>query len=285
MDIKQYCSYLMLMLCGSAWGITTATSNFARVITITGGVAVSQPGETQTLYPTNVINIPIIGLSNGVPAVVGSTSVTNTVANTYNAKKHWQAIGTGEVFLGLQWLINPLIINQLGVAFGGAGEANLQGTITINSVPSGSQYKYQTNHGKVVARDKLLFCLPNYSIQPFITGSFGASFNTAHGYYTYPMINSSVSAPWFEDKTQSFSYTYSLGLGIQKNINRNWNVALGYEFADWGRSGLGSGTFGVQDDIQILGTSFTVSEPATYNGPKLSHIYTHNVLLSVSYLY
>ncbi|RUQ88853.1 hypothetical protein [Legionella septentrionalis] len=290
MKLQRITTAFMLFFCSSAFALgdwyDDWSSSFTRVITLTGGVALANPGQNQTFYLSRVENIPIIGVSStGAPVIIGSIPVTNTFSNTYNAHKKTEVMGTGEVFFALQWPFPNGVLNQLGVAFGGASDANIKGTVSVNAVPTGSSYQYNVNHGKAVIRDKLIFAPFWNSVQPFLTGSLGASFNKSHGFSTAPTVDPNFSATWFENNTQSFSFTYSVGLGLQKCLNNNWNISLGYEFEDWGRSSLGQGIVGTQQSIVVSGTSFVISQPITYNGPSLSHLYTHNILLSISYLF
>lgn len=259
---------------------------YAKVITLTGGLAHTSPGRNQSRTISRIENIPIIGIDAvGQAIVTGLIPITRTFTNRYQSNNENQVIGTGEAFFALQWELNPLIVNQLGLAIGGAGSAHVQGTIDINSRPSGSSYSYNIYHSKLVARDKIIFKPTWHKLHTFLTGSMGSSFNLSRNYSTSPVIDSNFSAPSFENETNSFSFTYSVGLGIQKEINCNWNFSVGYEFADLGRSNLGSGNFGTNTQALLLGTLFTQSQSGTYEGPGLAHLYTHNLLFSVSYVY
>jgi opacity protein-like surface antigen len=251
---------------------------FNKVISLSGGAAISSPGRDQTLTLTTVNYIPILGPG---PTLLGSTTLTTFITNTYSAITSTQTTATGEAFFALQWALDEFTNNQLGIGIGAAGDVTERGTITVNGTPSLSGYEYKVDHTKLVLRDKMIFGQFT-SFQPYITGALGTSFNTAHSYITSPPINQSVSAPDFTDKTNSFGFTYSVGCGVQKNINPNWSVALGYEFEDWGTSGLGEGAFGSQTSVIIGGTPFVLTEPLPYNGPH-GHITSNNISFTMSY--
>ncbi|MGL6035737.1 MAG: porin family protein, partial [Legionella sp.] len=60
---------------------------------------------------------------------------------------------------------------------------------------------------------------------------------------------------------------YTVGAGLQKSLNDNWQVGVGYEFADWGKSQLAS-----------------APEQTLNSGLGLNHLYTNGVLLNVTYV-
>ncbi|QDP72679.1 hypothetical protein FOG18_08985 [Legionella israelensis] len=216
---------------------------WTKVITLSGGPAWSRAGETQTLYLNSVLS------------------------NRYNAQKDTRLMGTGEIFFALQGPFAPGILGQLGIAAGGTGEAKMQGTIDVNFIPSGSRYEYRTNHWNASIRGKLLTDPRIFFIQPYITAAIGAAFNYAYGFRTIPLISPLTSSQWFDSNTK-VGFTYSIGGGIQTSFNDHWQVGVGYEFSDWGKS--------------ELGRALTI--PWTHTGPQLDHIYAHNVLFSLSYL-
>lgn len=242
------CSYAL------AYEDWMTASNYTKVISVSGGVAFTSAGKTQNLYLVKTENTP--------------EQRQISVRNTYQADEKNSTLGTGEVFLALQWPFNEYLLTQLGVAFGGAGEVDLQGKIASNGVPTGSRYEYKVSHGMVGARGKLITAATYAYVQPYITGLIGAGFNHVHGYHTIPQVDTELAPLWFEDNTNSFVFTYALGAGAQKMINPNWNVGLGYEFTAWGKSDLGD----------------AASSMWTGSGPRLSNIYTHSILFAITYL-
>ncbi|HAT8718368.1 TPA: porin family protein, partial [Legionella pneumophila] len=63
------------------------------------------------------------------------------------------------------------------------------------------------------------------------------------------------------------AFTYTLGAGVQKSISEHWQLGVGYEFADWGKSELGRAS------------GQTLNE-----GLKLNHLYTNGVVLNLTYV-
>lgn len=227
----------------------TMPVGWTKVITLSGGPSWSRAGETQTLYLDSVFS------------------------NRYVAQRSTRLMGTGELFFALQGPFVSGILSQLGIAVGGSSEAKMQGRIDANFlpagffIPSGSRYEYRTNHAQVSIRGKLLTDPKLFFIQPYITLAIGAAFNHAYGFRTTPLISHLLSSPWFDSNT-SVGFTYSIGGGLQTAFNDHWQAGVGYEFSDWGKSGLGR----------------SLTPPWSHTGPYLSHIYTHNLLFSLSYL-
>lgn len=222
------------------------TIPWTKVITISGG-----PGWTNSE-----------GTTQGILLVSGA------LTNTYVARKNSNTVGFGEVFFALQNDFVNGILGQWGVALSGAGDADLVGDVYVNDVYSGSQYSYHVNHAAVSLRGKLILDPKIFFIQPYLTASVGAAFNHGFDYLTTPPVNTAVS-PRYYDQSTIVGITYSVGGGLQLALNKNWQIGMGYEFADWGRNSLGGAP----------NTSWTIN-----HGPRLSHIYVNQTFVSLSYL-
>lgn len=99
-----------------------------------------------------------------------------------------------------------------------------------------------------------------------MSGSANIGFNRAYGYSNTPLIFEALANPNFGDNTKT-AFSYSLGLGVQTAINAQWHAGIGYEFLDFGKSRLNR-----------------ASGQTMNSGLQLSHLYTHGVLLNVSYV-
>ncbi len=102
-------------------------------------------------------------------------------------------------------------------------------------------------------------------LKPYVSGSLGVGFNQAYHFNITPTIFAAVPAPNFTSNT-TVAFTYTLGIGLQRAINAHWKVSAGYEFADWGKSQLGTALG------QTLGA-----------GLSLNHLYTNGIQFSLSY--
>lgn len=215
---------------------------WASIITLSGGPAWASPGKDQYLYPTPPL-----------------------LANYFIADNKTTTLGTGEIYFGLQRLLCPDLIGQFGIGFAAASDAQLSGVINVNGVPAVTAYQYQVSHVRAEFKGKLIG-FGYRLLQPYVSGSFGAGFNHAHDYLSrtidpvlYPLTKFGTNS------TVAFSYT--VGLGVQKMVTQNWQVGVGYEFADWGKNYLG-------------GNGGSLSQ-----GPGSAHLYTNELLFSLSYLF
>lgn len=214
------------------------------VITLSGGPAWTTLGLTQVDYP---------------PAPFPTTS--------YFPNKKSQTIGSGEVFFGLQRVLTPRITGQLGLGAAAAGDARVAGTFLVNGIPASNTftYQYDVNHMRIELKGKLIGNF-NKTIQPYISGSFGMGWNQSHGYSETSLDPINFPTVSFLSNTTT-AMPYSVGAGLQAMLNQHWQVGVGYEFADLGKSKLG------------------VNGLTLIQGPYLDHFYTNELLFSLSYLY
>lgn len=212
------------------------------VITLSGGPAWTTPGQNQYIYPV----LPFSQI------------------NYYQYNSPSSTIATGEIFFGLQRIVYPGITGELGIGLAAASDAQVTGVVTVNGFPNISTYEYKVDHGRAELKGKLLSNL--YWLKPYISGSFGAGWNNSHDFRATTVNPVFFPAPWFANQT-NIAFSYTLGIGVQAMLNRNWQVGVGYEFADWGKSATGV------DAYTLL------------PGPFLTHLYTNELLFSVSFLF
>lgn len=211
------------------------------IISVSGGPAWSSPGQNQYLYP-----------------YLPSRQFNYFIANTNR-----QTLISGELAFGLQRIVFPGATGELGLAIAGTSDAELEGSVTVNGIPNFSFYHYKVNHSRLNLKGKLL--ANSYWLQPYISGGLGAGWNNSHDYRATTINPLIYPNPWFASKT-NIAFAYTLGIGVQAPINRFWQVGVGYEFADWGKSGLGTDLY-----TNIL-------------GPAMTHMYTNEILFNISYL-
>lgn len=216
---------------------------WSSIITVSGGPAWANPGKDQYLYP-----------------------YPPPMYNHYIADHDWGILGTGELFFGLQHFIGATnLIGQFGIGFAGASDASVSGVVNVNGIPDVYTYSYQVSHVRAELKGKLI-TNGFQPVQPYFSASLGVGFNHSHDYIPTTIDPILYPTYWFSTvSTPALSYT--LGLGVQKMLSPNWQVGIGYEFADWGQSHLG------EDDVTLL------------QGPMLPHLYTNELLFSLSYMY
>lgn len=126
-------------------------------------------------------------------------------------------------------------------------------------------YSYKINHIHIAAKGKLIGNFITF-VNPYLSGSLGVGFNRARDFTITPKIFEEGPAPEFTSNTRT-AFTYTVGAGIQKDFFSRWQLGIGYEFADWGKSNLERAPGQTLDNV--LG---------------LNHLYTHELQFSVSYI-
>mgnify|MGYP006336674035 CR=1 FL=1 len=217
-------------------------SDWTKIVMLSVGPAWSSPGKAQTVF------------------------LLPDIKKTYLPDYSNSSLISGEIFVGLQRSLHSMVDGQLGVAVAGASNVNLNGTALEDGNPKLDNYvyKYNINHAHVALKGRLLTYFKE-TYQPYISGSVGVGFNHAYDFTLTPKIYEEIPAPLFQPNTVS-ALTYTLGLGVEKEIHKHFKIGLGYEFADWGQSHLGA----------ALGQ--TVGD-----GLSLSHLYTNQLQLSLTY--
>ncbi|WP_419420060.1 outer membrane protein [Legionella sp. D16C41] len=193
--------------------------------------------------------------------------LTPEIEKKYVNNKSTDTLFDGEAFIGIQKILSPTLQGQLGIAVAATSNANLDGVIWDDADPefANYSYRYKIQHTHVAAKGKLLLD-QGYWFIPWISGSIGVGFNDAHSFHNNPLIPEAVPNPNFTSNVKT-TFTYTVGAGIQKALNDHWQVGVGYEFADWGKSRLDR-AYG-----QTLNSGLT-----------LNHLYTNGVMFNLSYL-
>ncbi|HFK5879090.1 TPA: outer membrane protein, partial [Legionella pneumophila] len=147
------------------------------------------------------------------------------------------------------------------------GNAKLQGVIWDDADPefNNHSYQYKIRNSRIAVKGKLLLD-KGYWLMPWVSASLGVGFNRAHDFTNTPLIFEALPNPNFTNHTKT-AFTYTLGAGVQKSISEHWQLGVGYEFADWGKSELGRAS------------GQTLNE-----GLKLNHLYTNGVVLNLTYV-
>jgi opacity protein-like surface antigen len=216
------------------------------------------------------ISVAMAGLlaGNALAGTMGPVAKDWTWVGSISAGPVWARDGkiqstdrlaSGELFIGLQKNLSSSLRGQLGLAAATTGNTKLQGLISDDH--QFNPYHYKIRHNSIAVKGKLLLD-DGYWLAPWVSGSLGVGFNRAHNFST----NLALPSANFGNHTKN-AFTYTLGAGVQKYLNDNWQVGVGYEFADWGKSKLGR------------------SLTQTVNSRlKLNHLYSNGVLFNITYL-
>lgn len=189
------------------------------------------------------------------------------IEKTFAADRKYRPLAEGELFLGMQRQVRDQWLGQLGLAVALAGNVRASGEVWDDADPlfNNHSYAYRVNQTRLALKGKLL-ADRGYFVTPWISGSLGIGFNNAHAYENTPLIYEALSTPNFASHIKA-GFTYTAGAGVQKNLDEHVQVGIGYEFADWGKSNLGP-----------------APGQSVNSGLALNHLYTHGVLLNVTYV-
>lgn len=222
----------------------TSTKFKSFVATLSAGPAWENAGQTKTFY------------------------LNPNIKKTYAANNPNNTIASGELFLGMQRALKPQWAVDLGVAVATITNVSLAGEVwdDANSEFNNSNYTYKVQDTRIAIKGKLLKDLPLHALKSYVSASCGLSFNNASNYQAWPIIEEELPSPNFQDHATT-SFTYSIGLGFQRPINKHWQIGVGYEFTDWGNNQLSAAPG------QTIGT-----------GLALSHLYTNGLIFSINYL-
>lgn len=223
-------------------GPATEKPAWTWVGSLSAGPAWENAGQTQTLY------------------------LTPAIEKSYVANRSTKTLFDGELFAGIQKAWSPTLQGQLGLALAATGNAHLHGVIWDDADPQFDNYRYnyKIRHTHIAVKGKLLVD-KGYGLIPWISGSLGAGFNNARSFNSEPTIFEAVTTPGFTSHTQT-SVTWTLGAGVQKELDQHWQVGVGYKFADWGKSQL------ARARGQTLNSGLT-----------LNHLYSNAVLFNLTY--
>ena len=216
--------------------------NTSAVTSLTVGPVWENAGSTQTFYMAPEIDKTFV-----------AKHATNTLIN-------------GELFVGIEKPFMNMFQGQLGLAFAASGNATLSGIIwdDADSEFDNYSYQYQVRHAHLAIKGKLLADHKSVLI-PWVSGSMGVGFNQSYGFNNVPLIPEAIMMPNFSSKSQT-SFTYTVGTGLQTSFDAHWQLGIGYEFSDWGRSHLG------------LAAGQTIN-----SGLGLNHLYTNGLVGVLSY--
>ncbi|WP_419420062.1 outer membrane protein [Legionella sp. D16C41] len=193
--------------------------------------------------------------------------LTPEIVKTYTVNDDNSPVFNGEIFIGAQQMWSPSFYSQWGLAVAATTNAKLSGHIWDDADPEFDNltYRYKIQHTYVAFKGKLLADM-GYWFMPWLSGSVGVGFNHAHDFTNKPLIFEALPNPNFTSHNET-SFSYTVGAGVQMTVNSNWQVGVGYEFADWGKNTLGR-----------------AAGQTTHSSLGHDHLYTNGVLFNLTYL-
>ncbi|MES2218721.1 MAG: hypothetical protein V4501_09955 [Pseudomonadota bacterium] len=193
--------------------------------------------------------------------------LNSEIVKAYVSNPSVQAYGTGELFVGLYQPVSKLLEWQYGLALGVNGNTRITGSIwdDDNVKFNNYSYNYLVRSTSISLKTKLLTDI-GMAFIPWVSARIGVGFNQAHDFTSSPTLFEALPTPGFSSYT-TVAFTYAIGIGAQLPITDNWEVGVGYEFSNWGKSQLGRAPGQTQG-----------------SGPVLNQLYASSVLLNLSYL-
>lgn len=229
----------------------TSTANAAGwlnpVMTLTTGMATASVGENQTLTNPNDATIYQYGQTGA-----------------YSTQWLFGAFLGTELALNAQWDVLAGFGYYQPAVFSGGGILT-QGVDAASS--NQYSYNYRVASQQLVLEATFLYKYAQY-FQPYLSAGLGAARNKVYRYTTTvpPFI---TFTPQFNDNTNT-TVSYFVGAGIDADIYQQWRIGAGYRFTDLGRANLGAGNVDVS---------------AIISGLSQQHLYAHEVIAQVSYLF
>lgn len=240
-------------------------------------LGLSSAAHAGTMGPTDFTETPwanVITLSAG-PVWASGAKLQNLyfspeLTRTYTVNESTQPLTQGEIFLGRQRVLNAHFEGQLGVALVAVSKLKLSGDIWDFESPRFYNYTntYTVQHQHIALKGKIL-ANHGHKLKPWISASIGAGSNKAANYNQVPLICDVkvLTATNFPSR-RTTSFVYTLGAGLQQALTQHWQIGVGYEFADWGKSSLGG----------------AAAQPAGNKGLAINNIHTNGLLFNITWL-
>jgi opacity protein-like surface antigen len=229
-------------------------------------------------YPTNVRGVLALqgGLAKLNPSYSFATIGTDDQDFTYQTQSNNLTDGYVGAFVGLESpVFTPDYILQAGFQYDYFGSVTAKGLNGAGIEPQTStfyNYQYQLQTQQLLFIGKFLFTV-RHMFHPYLAAGLGAAFNHAHGYNAVTSQTGSVNlTPTFSSNMQT-SFSYSVGLGFDIDIDPHARLGIGYRFSDFGKSSLGNG--GVIYNNYFSPVSFSLGG---------SHTYVNQLALEFGYL-
>lgn len=235
------------VMVSAAWagtmGAASKASSSTWLASLSAGPVWTQAGQSQTVH------------------------LTSDIVKHYAANHSTHSLFNTELFLAKQKSLSDSVQGQFGLAIAASSNAKLSGLILDDADARFDNYSYQykVQNTRLAAKGKMLLNKGHW-LTPWLSASVGLALNQAHDFTNTPLIFEAVPNNNFTAHTH-LAFSYTLGAGVQKNMNEHWQLGLGYEFADWGKSQLGRAL-----------------EQTLNKGLSLKHLYNNAILFNITYL-
>jgi opacity protein-like surface antigen len=215
---------------------------------------------------------PIVTFSLGSDRtnVFSSKSITliPPFQNAYVGTNHYDTEAVMGLFVGAEAQFLQDWAYQLGLSYFQTSALTENGNVYQFSDPAFNNlmYQYQIQSRRVSVETKVSHAFRQIW-HPYVTAGLGEAFNKAYGYSESPITSDAVPMTQAFGSHSSRSFTYSVGLGIDVDLQEHLRVGVGYRFVDLGNARLG--TTPLQSDNSTISNT---------------HLHTNEFLAQFSYV-
>ena len=212
---------------------------------------------------------PVVSLLGGVASIEAKHSQTysGTDDELFGYKASGQSKTTGFIggFLGVEHsLPYSGFFVQAGIEYTYLGSVSVNGLNTVGIEPQTStlyNYNYRLQTQQVLAVGKLLATTHDI-FHPYLSVGLGGAFNDASEFSATTQETGSVNlTPTFDSNTRG-DFSYSVGVGVDTNVNQHVRVGLGYQFSGFGKVSLSDGRIAFNN--YTFPVSFVLTVPNAY---------------------
>ncbi len=219
------------------------------IVSLGGGVAISAHNNRSQVFP---IGNPI-----------------SDEFYDYRTVRHTRTPGLFDSFIGVEWVVHPEWLVQLGVGYDRTGYFHRRGSflqgadaLSVNQF----SFRYTVRTQQVLAESKLLYRFRE-RFYPYLILGLGAAFNDARHYRTNVPPLLTFTRRYQDHKGSSFAY--KAGVGVDVDLFEYFRLGVGYRFADLGKVELGRAT------INTTRVGGTLSQ---------THFFANEVLAQVTFV-
>ncbi|MFI4918956.1 MAG: outer membrane protein [Legionellales bacterium] len=231
---------------------------------------------------------PLASVYGGLALVTVNAGSAHTFVGSddnlfnYQGQSNSDATVLAGAFLGAEHqLPHPGLFVQTGLEYSYFGNGSTKGANSVGIEPDTStyyHYSWRVQTQQVLAVAKLfttskLPILSQNDLYPYLSLGLGAAFNKAKQFSASPEGSGSFNVtPAFNSNSTS-AFSYSLGLGVDTNIDPHLRVGLGYRFSSFGKAALGDG--------QVVFNQYKFPVPFSLDA---HHAYANQIIAQLSYL-
>ena len=244
------------------------------------GCSVATAGDMGPISSSQGLH-PVVSFQGGYASINAGSNTqrftgTDSDVFTYNNSGGGKNTGFIGVFLGAEHafplISRPGFFMQTGVEYNYFGKIGVNGINTVGVEPHTSttyHYNYNFQTQQVLGTVKL-FATTYERFHPYGEVGLGAAFNHAGQYNTTTTETGSINlTPGFSNQSNT-QFSYSLGLGVDTQVNTKIRVGLGYRYSNFGSSSLGNGT--VTFNNYQSPVSFALGSSNTYANQLIARI-------------